>query len=296
MSDPASKESTKPARACEACYETVFPLLDPPIDGSDPFSTSVSASSTNTITALSNFPSWLSMPSLPISSMPEALMAIDREPRVLSSIEDPEVDFMDEYGGELKEGVHRVRLKSPSRQRSYHEILEDFNVEGLDHGRFGAVGSPLRGQQVVLEEDEEEDEEGGEGDDDGDDDDSGRDSALSSKRQTVVDLSSSPTPKRREDTARRSKRFSMPAVALQTTSVTAQTHNRESGDALNSSCGGRGKRFSLVLGGGRAHGSQTELAARKGDDGESGGSPGKSELGRGVAALRLSELLGRKKG
>ncbi|RDB23827.1 FYVE, RhoGEF and PH domain-containing protein 6 [Hypsizygus marmoreus] len=270
ISDPTSKDdSSKPARACDACYETVFPLLDPPPDSADDEISHKNHA--DTIASLSNFPSWLSMPSLPTSSTPQALMAIDREPSWDSQGVIPE----EELAPELKRGA--VRLKSPSqhgRPRSYHQLLEDF--VNNEQGRFDVLSLPLP---------EGESEEGYDGPD--------RPPSFASARPP-----SSTSSPRKENTARRNKRFSLPAVALQTTSVTARTEFGEATAAGGGIGAGGGpklnKRFSLVLGGARSHGtsavkSQSEHMTKADNDGAGGG------LGRGIAAGKLTELLSRRK-
>ncbi|KAJ7588253.1 hypothetical protein C8J56DRAFT_1014515 [Mycena floridula] len=251
--------SGNPARACTACYETVFPLIDPEAEESDEQPQGESQTYTNSLT---NYPSWLSMPSLPLTPVsPESLMAFDKRP--LARIED------DEVYGPIAEKRERLRMKSPSsRPRSYHQILEDFADH--DNGILD-ISSP-------LEEGESEVEEG--------------DDSSSSKRHTVT-LSSSP---RNEDTARRNKRFSLPAVALQTTSVTARTHlsfddnnNNHNSNSKKRESQAPSKRFSLMLHG-RNHVNVSEIGKKKGHStGDSG------DLGRGVAAGKLSELLGKKR-
>ena len=79
---------------------------------------------------------------------------------------------------------------------------------------------------------------------------------------SVVESSLPSTP-RKEDTVRRRKRFSLPAVAIHTTPVTARPNVVGEGKA---------KRWSLVLGNLKSSG---------------------SEFAHGVAAGKLSELLGR---
>jgi FYVE/RhoGEF/PH domain-containing protein 5/6 len=210
-------------------------------------------------------------------------MAIDREPppREASTVihEEEATDLSPDKRG-------RVKLKSHhSRPRSYHQILEDF--QDMDQGRSDVLNLP-------LEEGEDEDHEE-ENLDHADYLGLRRESSLMSTGP--ISASSSP---RREDTARRNKRFSLPAVSLQTTSVTARTGfgDGEAGTGGNSASQLRpNKRFSLVLGGSRHHGqggsrSQSEMTAKveEGSDGK-----GKGELGKGVAAGKLSELLGRKK-
>ncbi|KAJ7654577.1 hypothetical protein DFH06DRAFT_1416266 [Mycena polygramma] len=300
ISDPNAREaSSKPARACNACYETVFPLLDSPpeeddADGEHHNSNSMLDAHSNTLTSLSNFPSWLSMPSLPLASTTEALMAIDRGQqrqqsakyerlrRGESSVDlaSPKFDSHD-FGGGGGFGRHaedgsesmshvemsgeRVRVvrSPPPRPRSYIKILEDFEDSRL--GRASTV-------QEDTDEDRDEDRDG----------DSGGSGAPHGGEG------------RKEDTARRNKRFSLPAVALQTTSVTARTHAHEGGHHQDGRSPGRAKRFSLVLGS-RPHLGKTQSngnASARGkivEEEDQGG----EELGRGVAAGKLSELLGR---
>ena len=77
----------------------------------------------------------------------------------------------------------------------------------------------------------------------------------------------------------------MPAIALQTTAVTAVP--KVSGK-------GRSKRFSLVLGGGKqkAHVTQAQVHNELDDNARNG----EQDLRRGVAAVRLQELLERTNG
>ncbi|KAJ7230335.1 hypothetical protein GGX14DRAFT_508100 [Mycena pura] len=268
ITDPNSKDdSSKPARACNACYETVFPLLDNP-GGEDevdagPLGSMLDAHS-NTVSSLSSFPSWLSMPSLPLASTTEALMAIDRgQHRQIglkyellrrgdaASASVSDVRLHAEEGSEMAaHGVVRRVRSPPPRPRSYHQILEDF-----EEARY-ALASPV--------EDVDGEDEGG------------------ASSQTVVDAGAGGLP--REDTARRNKRFSMPAVAVQTTSVTARTQlvqERRHRDGRTV----RTKRFSLVLGT-RPHASRTQSELE---------TKGGAGLGQGVAAGKLSELLSRHK-
>ncbi|KAF7317581.1 hypothetical protein MKEN_00845100 [Mycena kentingensis (nom. inval.)] len=153
ISDPNAKDdSSKPARACNACYETVFPLLDNPAEEDlerapeeEQQQQHHSNSMLDTVSSLSNFPSWLSMPSLPLSSTPEALMAIDRGQyrqqqvkyerlrRADASQYASYADDADMSGSGSAHGVVRVR-SPPPRPRSYHQILEDFEEEGGGEG------------------------------------------------------------------------------------------------------------------------------------------------------------------
>ena len=294
ISDSSSKGSTKPARACNACYETVFPLLDLPSDPEAESATVPNSSSSpynNTITSLTGFPSWLSMPSLPLptSQTPEALMAIDREPRRvrgLHRIDDDEGSKELSGGGEegnfVREGSApdvsvsgRVRMKAiPPRPPSSYDIFEQ-HLENQRPGSADAgvgAGTPdHEGEESLGAEDDES--------------------------NWSRNLSSSPS--QREDTVRRNKRFSMPAVALQTTSVVARTGVSDGDRDREGASGVRAKRFSLVLSGRTGHGhghggTQSDVVGGSGRTGDAE-SRGKTELGKSVAASRLSELLGRRK-
>ncbi|KAJ6568436.1 hypothetical protein DFH09DRAFT_983267 [Mycena vulgaris] len=272
ISDPNAREdSSKPARACNACYETVFPLLDSPPEDDEGDAEPRSMLDSNTMSSLSNFPSWLSMPSLPLASTTDALMAIDRGQQRQQNQKYERLrrgdasEFLGLHPQDGSDMSHvemageRVRVKSPPpRPRSYHQILEDF-----EDARSGVTST--------VQEDEEDEE-----------------YSSGSRPQTVVDLSDGPPQRRKEDTVRRNKRFSLPAVALQTTSVTARTQQVQEGRHRDGQPPVRTKRFSLVLGS-RPHFSKSEIGgAPKGRIEEED-----SELGRGVAAGKLSELLGR---
>ena len=289
ISDPASKEESRPARACDACYETVFPLIDGPSDGETDSSANGHNPDYRTINSdalgtLCGFPPWLSMPVLPDTSnapAPKALMDIDldgeweRNSKIV--VEDPK---------------RRARLRS--RPRSYHQILDDFSHEEKDKDNKLGRGRGREGFDVVnvpLEEGEdEEDEDGADERGDGEED----ANAVSKAGMDRPALSSSP---RKENTARRVKRFSLPAVALQTTSVTARTGfvNADSTDVGESKMS---KRFSLILGGG-GHGKRHSVGrSLHGGDGEQEGSGNRrieKETGSSVAVSKLSELLGRRK-
>ncbi|KAL6308388.1 hypothetical protein BKA93DRAFT_725852 [Sparassis latifolia] len=243
-------ESHKAARACAACYDTVFPLLEP-----SPRSTmTASTGATHSHLTLSGLQS---MPSLVMSDSRSALMSMSLESpkRVLSRIDDEAV-MADQADGP---SVPAIRVKPASRPRSYIQILEDFQEHG--HGgspsnSFNASRSysrPPEDEELVIDERDE---------DLMDDSQSGFVGSFSDAGVSV------PSTPRRENTARRHKRFSLPAVALHTSPVTARP---------NMVGEGRGRRFSLVLG--------------------KGGGVGHSESGdglrAGVAAGKLSELLGR---
>ena len=125
------------------------------------------------------------------------------------------------------------------RERQGRDLLLSLSGEMESGGGPGAVGG------VVLAERRAAGREGG-----------GSSSSLPS------------SPRKKEDTARRHKRFSVPAVAIQTTPVTTRPNVIGEGKA---------KRFSLVLG--RAAGVV--------------GHHSHPDFGHGVAAGKLSELLKR---
>ncbi|KAJ7173416.1 hypothetical protein C8R46DRAFT_1215363 [Mycena filopes] len=319
IADPNAKDdSSKPARACNACYETVFPLLDPPApdEGDLTSSTSAEAGSSmleahsNTMSSLSNFPSWLSMPSLPLASTTEALMAIDSPGRGArrdatgmkyerlrnrGTGDDGGAQYAEQHYVHGEEGSHvemageRVRVRSPPpRPKSYHQILEDFEeVESA------------RGTSTTQDANDEEGESGG-GSEAGSRPPSTAGLGVGGVgHSSELNFGMAPRRERRkEDTARRNKRFSMPAVALQTTSVTARTQGVEESQSHGggaggkagggSRVGGRAKRFSLVLGSSHGQG-----GGQGQGHGQRAGKQGQSEmigaeLGKGVAAGKLT--------
>lgn len=278
ISDSKSKNSTKSARACDACYDTVFPLLDHSADTTE---SSVSPSNST----LTSFPSWLSMPSLamPMSnSTPEALMAmavdVESPRRALHPIDDRDDDDDDmDIGisdGRAGTPTPRVRIRpANNRPRSYHQILEDF--QGVERSLSSSTGSqPIIAGSPTSPNDEDvfrvkenapEDQ--------------SNEAFGSSLPRVQFDHQPSTPTRRKEDTARRHKRFSLPAVALQTTPVTTRP---------NATGEGQAKRFSLVLGGRQpSRQGPSEVLDGSGDD------LGKVELGSGVAAGKLTELLER---
>ncbi|KIK63851.1 hypothetical protein GYMLUDRAFT_40932 [Collybiopsis luxurians FD-317 M1] len=259
----------------------------------------------------------------------------------------------------------RIKLRSQSasgsRPRSYHEIVHDFDAADPQE-RIPTVSSPL---EEMTESDENAESTAIYGDESSA---FSTSSVTSSRPHTIINLSTSsssaslstspPTSsgamplkgkgplsgiipsERREDTVRRNKRFSMPAVALQTTSVVARTQSilpstssgavvkersvafapnsfiygkgeettkRVAGSNLGGSSsllprmsGARSKRFSLVLGGRHSHGplglagdhdKHVSVHSRRLDKHPQEG----TDLGKGAAATRLNELLGRSK-
>ena len=205
------------------------------------------------------------MPSLLLAegNTPSALMAIplDSPKRPFSRLEDPSptrsvVDVSDDPPRRPA-----VRMKAPSRPRSSIQILEDFNENNQkppsiisESPNASQFSTRFDGSSFILDEREED----------------GPNEA--SAASIVPNTTSVPPSPRREDTARRHKRFSLPALALQTTPVTARP---------NIVGEGKSKRFSLMLGK-----SGLSNALPPGD--LSGSSA------HGIAAGKLSELLGRR--
>jgi hypothetical protein len=102
--------------------------------------------------------------------------------------------------------------------------------------------------------------------------------------------SSTNSASRIEDTTRQQERFSLPIVGLQTTPVTARANAKGEGLA---------KRLSLVLGVGRTiRGPKSTCVDGTSLDQETDGGTVKQSrsTGHGVAASRLADLLGRRKG
>lgn len=269
--------SSKAARACDACYVTVFPLVDSEDNaGHDSLATNEhQRHNSDTISSLSNLPSWLSMPALSAQRQPQALMAISLQSShdlsLLNGVE----------GVDEKERRVRMRVRSHQRLRSYQQIVMDFQeqAKAAKH-QMGQEGSEKNDHSVEGDED--------------------------------VDVFSSPlrsypsSPMRKENTARRSKRFSSPAVALHTTSVTARTTemgsntNATLGDGTRSTPTGDAppyRRFSLVLAGRNSRYLEADDvssgAVVSKNESEDGGNVGFS---KGVAAAKLAALLKKAKG
>ncbi|TBU26804.1 hypothetical protein BD311DRAFT_779367 [Dichomitus squalens] len=250
-------KDSKSARACDSCYDTVFPLLEQP---SDP-SVTVTAGTVHSHFTLSGLKS---MPSLLLndvtSSSPSALMAIDLDSpkRMLSPIED-ESSPLDELPNSAP--VAAMRIRSAPRPKSYVQILEEFQEREAspttsprasrfsERSTMDETHGPLNEQdeEALLDDEEQE-----------------------LEAPSIADSSLPSTP-RKENTARRHKRFSLPAVALQTSPVTARPNIEGKGN----------NRFSLVLG-------RSGSIAHQQDE-----SP--SRLRHSVVAGRLNELLGRGK-
>ncbi|KDQ62948.1 hypothetical protein JAAARDRAFT_28919 [Jaapia argillacea MUCL 33604] len=323
ISDPNSKDS-KPARACDACYETVFPVID---SSSGTLKSIIPPSNSNG--TLTSFPYWqsISMPSLPLSgpgARASALMAIGSPKRALHRIDDVvNVEGTSDGSGDGSRGgggggggggspMPRIRVKPPSRPRSYTQILEDFEERNesptLVPPSISSRPSSSRGAEdsnSIMEEQE------GVVIGDFEDESDYHPSPLSPSFGSSLP----PTPtkeKKREDTARRHKRFSLPMVALSTTAVTSKSGEE-----------GSQRRYSLVVGASKGHLHQQQyvvghlhghehgaghyhqtsgeverdgaVGLGEGRRGEERKGKRRSGLGNGAAALKLGELLGRKR-
>jgi len=251
--DPDAKSQSKAARACSACYDTVFPLLNP--NPTSPFASGTATISHLTLSGLRSMPSLLLNNGS--ASTPSALMAIHSGSlkRPLSRLEDSSpVRRQRDPSGEGDASVTAMKIRPPhARPRSYVHILEDFH-----QGENSVSGSPSTSQYAGSASVRFELDVG--------DHENVESSAVANTREAT---SLPPSPRRKEDTARRHKRFSLPAVAISATPVMARP-----------SLVGEGKlkRFSLVLGKSTSSGGSSEL----------GGS-----IFQSAAAGKLSELLGR---
>jgi len=250
-----------------------------------------------------SFPSWKSIrgstfsnsePALPAA--PSFLMAIDLESpkRELTRIEDQD-DDQDRDGTPQESSSSaspRIRIKPASRPRSYHQILEDFEYRGSQGSKLGnsyhgdsAFGVDISGSLQTFSDLA-----------DSSDEVESPSSAGFSRRQLREVATSppssfnrgSPAQRRKEDTARRQKRFSMPALGLQTTPVTARP---------NVTGEGKSQRISLILSdkepNGSASSGQVHLIGSKLVAGNKNGNDGYVQ---GAAAGKLSELLEKTQG
>ncbi|TCD62196.1 hypothetical protein EIP91_007229 [Steccherinum ochraceum] len=250
--DPDAKNQHRAARACNACYDTVFPLMSP--QPADPVSSGTL--SHLTLSGLRSMPSLLLPESL--ASTPSNLMAIGsgspKRPasRLELSGSPVRAGRRDLSNGEDGPSVPAYKMRPQSaRPRSYIQILEDFH-----HGEHSPVSaSPSTAQfnnSAARLNDSDE--------------------ALDGEPGIPESTSLPPSPRKKEDTARRHKRFSLPAVAIQATPVMARP----------SLVGeGRMKRFSLVMG-------KSTPSTSSGAVSDLG-----SSIRHSAAAGKLSELLGR---
>ncbi|KAF9219952.1 hypothetical protein BS17DRAFT_788341 [Gyrodon lividus] len=168
--------------------------------------------------------------------------------------------------------VRPIRIRpSQTRPRSYHDILEDFSLHERGLSIPSSVSSAPGAALGPVREGEDEDgnEMGGHsgegspafyGQDDG--------GSEESEEVTLRGPADDDVPPR-EDTARRKKRFSFPAVALQTAPVFARARSGEgrrvvdAGDVGTEGGNGARRRFSLVHGGGTKENSKEERENEK---------------------------------
>ncbi|KAI0756183.1 hypothetical protein C8Q80DRAFT_1127112 [Daedaleopsis nitida] len=180
-----------------------------------------------------------------------------------------------------------VRLRPTQRPKSYIQILEEFQEHEASPAASPRASRFSERERSTMDEThgvlDERDEDAltlalALADNDNDND-AGQDvDVLGPEPESL------PSTPRKENTARRHKRFSLPAIALQTSPVTA----RPNADA-------KARRFSLVLGKGAGPGEGLGLGQGQGQ-GQLPQSPTRSRaLRHSVAAGRLSELLGRGK-
>ena len=232
---------SKSARACNACYDTVFPVIE---------SSSSEAAMSNAASGstLSSFPSWKT--AKPIAKhrlKPSELMALEGSSPSRSS--------------PRKQTGQQVIRKS--RPLSHPVIPQEFKdvSPGVSPTSSSHVVH-LEGESDVFSTTS---------------DDEIRN--LSLGKSSGAHSSGSPST---ESTLRSKKRFSMPAIALQTTSVTARP---------NIIGEGQSKRFSLVLGGSRQRNSSV-LHSRVVTNSEQDREEAYQDT-KGVAAAKLTELLAR---
>ena len=193
----------------------------------------------DTTTALPMLPTWVSMPSLPTQgSQPQALMQMtdaDISTDVLD-ISEPYISTNVPGTSDLQSTKRgHVRLKLATRPRSYHQIPKDFSQQGHQLGILPSSLSTLI--DFAIEENPESSESEGLG------------SATGERYFNDIPLPTppssnpfsqppSPSPRRkRDDIVKRSKRFSLPAVALYPTNVTTRTSVITSSDGSGSSSG-----------------------------------------------------------
>jgi len=311
------------------CYESVFPVVEASSQNGP------SQIEDDTITSLSKLPSWFSMPSVPSSvppQQPQALMAIERSTFVNEQLEgEPSPLPEDNLEGKDKDPLGVIKLRPHQKLRSYHEILEDFEAHergGIEEVQRYGVAIPDKQSSGPGARDHEDgldwmnEDEGAERE---------REEYLRSRLFFTPPSSAAPSPqtspvKRREDTMRRKKRFSLPAVALQTTQVMARASLVIEDVPISSSALGVGgigvskgssglrggwgeddsptsntattpvkqQRFSVVLSPSKSgynspankRGSVVEPVREEGEDGA-------AALERSMAANKLSELLGK---
>ncbi|TDL26367.1 hypothetical protein BD410DRAFT_518305 [Rickenella mellea] len=253
IQDSNAKHGSKSARACNACYEAVFPL----VEDADPEGDLLQSSSGST---LSSFPSWkTAQPPLQTEQpTPSALMTFKKNP---GPVDAPRDD------AEVAPNVRRRRMSS--RPLSYPAIPLEFQDSRADSASVLTV--PELSQEATDEEGIDKPPE----------------LYLNSRQQTpdsgnIPQSSETDTdlePELNSRVRRSRKRFSMPALAIQTPQVTAQP---------NVTGAGRAKRYSLVLGGKGKNIYNVRQADKLIDERDVNG----SELRSGVAA-NLHDILQR---
>ena len=324
------KQKYKPARACETCYETVFPLIED-TPSSSPVKPCFPTSSDSTnlernsgvdgredeasaeredkdrISSLRDLPMWVSVS---VPSSPSWAAGTNKDGAVSLMKVGPGAAAGRRGSGSAVSYGHRYPGTS-AMPRSCVEVRR--GLEGAVMVEDGGDGD------VVFEEVEDEDELVS--------------IASSSPPRTKISVQNLMSP--RENTARKVKRFSLPAgVALQRTSVNVFSGREEEDDPFGgeegvgsavspqvlvgregergdagdeqgrsrkTSLGGAmaaGRRFSLVIFGGRGQVAQGGVSeSPSGLCGEEQWTRKKEVgLGKGVAASKLSELLGKKRG
>ncbi|KAL5533865.1 hypothetical protein ACEPAG_325 [Sanghuangporus baumii] len=245
IADPSANDTSKSARACNSCYDAVFPVIESSVSEG-------AISSAQSGSTLSSFPSWKTQkPSAWKFSKPSELMELDAitsgspskrvdvirrsRARPLSHPVIPEV-----FGISFEESLRRVsRLDTEQR-----EVVDEDDLDSQHPTDAGQVLGDISNSSISVG--------------------NPQDSALPSYSEDI--------------SPRAKKRFSMPAIAVQTTAVTA--HPKISGE-------GRSKRFSLVLG------SKPKAAVQMLHHTEEANVDVDFDLRHGIAAARLQELLGR---
>ncbi|EJD03537.1 uncharacterized protein FOMMEDRAFT_132998 [Fomitiporia mediterranea MF3/22] len=247
IADASLNDSSKSARACNACYDTVFPVIE-------------TSASENTISAaqsgstLSSFPSWKTQkPTAQSFSKPSELMSLD-VPMSSSGSPSRNVDV----------------IRRPKARPLSHPVIPQVFAESFE-------GSYLSKRSEEGEDLKEIDESNAETDRVLEDISA---ASLNSPSLLSAPIDSIESFASEEVSPRARKRFSMPAIALQTTPVT--TRPKVSGE-------GRLKRFSLVIGGKQKPVAQAQATGLSGRNDPAA----ETDLKYGIAAARLQELLER---
>ena len=326
------KQKYKPARACETCYETVFPVVEDPHPSSSPVKPCFSATSDSAIwdrnsgmnggedegsteweekdriSSLRDLPMWVSV-SVPSSPGWAAGTSKDGAVSLMKVGPGAAAERRGRRGSGSGVAYGHGYPGTSARPRSYMEIVKDLQ----DGGDDDAVFEDVEGDDELVSV-----------------------ASLSPPSQWGTKISAPNLMVPRENTAKKVKRFSLPAgVALQRTSVSVFSgreeeedddpfgggggvgtavnaevlvgREREGGDGEDEQKRSRktslvgamaaGRRFSLVVLGGRGQVVQDGVGeSPSGLGGEEQRTRRKEAgLGKGIAASKLSELLGRKR-